>query len=161
MSEIIVIAHNIRSTHNIGSIIRTCEGFGVNKLIISGYSPYPKIKNDSRLPHISEKLTKSISKTSLGAEKILSIEHQEKLDIETLKKDYLVVALEQANNSKLLNSFHADKNIALILGEEVHGIDKDILKQCDIILEIPMYGKKESFNVSVATGIALYQLTTI
>ena len=67
MTEIIVIAHNIRSTHNVGSIFRGCEGFGVKKIILSGYTPYPSLATgDSRLPHIREKLTKQIHKTALG-----------------------------------------------------------------------------------------------
>ena len=71
MPELIVIAHNIRSTHNVGAIFRTSEGFGVTKIILSGYSPYPTLDHDSRLPHISRKLTDQIHKTALGAEVIV------------------------------------------------------------------------------------------
>lgn len=160
MNEIVVIAHNIRSAHNIGSIIRTCEGFGVKKVIISGYSPYPKLKNDTRLPHISEKLTKQISKASLGAEKMINIEFQEYPDFQKIKNDgYTIVGLEQDKNSCPINQFKPRGKTVLVLGEEINGIDKNIIKNCDFLIEIPMYGKKESFNVSVATGIALYQMT--
>jgi len=160
VNEIIVIAHNIRSTHNIGSIIRTCEGFGVKKIIISGYSPYPKLKNDTRLPHISEKLTKQIAKASLGAEKMIDIEFQEFPDFDKLKNEgYLIVGLEQDKKSIPIDQFKPKTKTVLILGEEVNGINKDIIKSCDLLVEIPMIGKKESFNVSVATGIALYQMT--
>ena len=160
MNEIIVIAHNIRSAHNIGSIIRTCEGFGVKKIIISGYSPYPKLKNDTRLPHISEKLTKQISKASLGAENMIDIEFQKLPNFKRLKGEgYTIVGLEQDEKSQPINQFKPDTNTVLVLGEEVHGIEKDIIKNCDFLIEIPMKGKKESFNVSVATGIALYQMT--
>ena len=68
MSEIILILHNIRSTHNVGSIFRTAEGFGVAQIICSGYTPYPRLPDDQRLPHIAEKLTALIHKTAIGAE---------------------------------------------------------------------------------------------
>jgi 23S rRNA (guanosine2251-2'-O)-methyltransferase len=160
MPEIIVIAHNIRSTHNVGSIFRTAEGFGVKKIILSGYTPYPRIENDTRLPHISDKLTAQIHKTALNAEEIVPFEYHETLDLEEFKNEgYRLVALEQADNSTLLNNYTPPEKIALIIGEEVHGIESDLLAQCEDIVEIPMIGQKESFNVSVATGIALYALT--
>ena len=160
MPEIIVIAHNIRSTHNIGSIFRTCEGFGVLKIIISGYSPYPKLPIDSRLPHIYEKLTNQIHKSALGAEDMVPFAYQEYPDIEGLRNDgYTIVGLEQDSRSILLHSYKAPDKIALLLGEEVSGITDDLRNMCDSLIEIPMAGKKESFNVSVAAGIALYSLT--
>ena len=160
MPEIVVIAHNIRSTHNIGSIFRTAEGFGVSRIILSGYSPFPRIENDTRLPHISEKLTKQIHKTALGAELLVPFIYQELPPIQVLKQTgYRIVALEQNERSIVLSSYSPPEKIALLLGEEVHGITQDLITQCDDIIEIPMSGKKESFNVSVATGIALYGLT--
>jgi 23S rRNA (guanosine2251-2'-O)-methyltransferase len=158
--EIIVIAHNIRSTHNVGSIFRTAEGFGVTRIILSGYSPYPTIPGDTRLPHIHEKLTAQIHKTALGAEAIVPFEYREFLDLREFKNDgYRVVALEQAKNSISINNYIAPEKIALLIGEEVHGIEAELLSQCEDIIEIPMSGQKESFNVSVATGIALYALS--
>lgn len=160
MPEIILIAHNIRSTHNVGSIFRTAEGFGVSKIILSGYTPYPKLANDSRLPHIADKQTRQIHKTALGAETLVPFEYHEKLDLESLKKTgYRVVALEQHTRSINLRSYSAPQKSVLLLGEEVDGIAPELLAQCDDIVEIPMKGHKESFNVSVATGIALYQMT--
>lgn len=160
MPEIIVIAHNIRSTHNVGSIFRTCEGFGVKKLILSGYSPYPLAAHDTRLPHIAEKLTRQIHKTALGAESMIPFEYREHPDLESLKSDgYRVVGLEQSDRSENLRDYQPPKKIVLLLGEEVKGIDDTLLSQCNDIIEIPMSGRKESFNVSVAAGIALYQLT--
>ncbi len=162
MRSIIVIAHNIRSTHNIGSIFRTCEGFGVEKIIISGYSPYPTLSNDTRLPHLREKITAQIHKTALGAETLVRFEDRVDLDCSDLRTSgYRIVGLEQASNSIPLQKYAAEPKIALILGEEVHGIDSDVLRQCDDVVEIPMYGDKESFNVSVAAGIALYQLSMV
>lgn len=159
MPEIIVIAHNIRSTHNIGAIFRTCDGFGIKQLIISGYSPYPQIENDSRLPHIAEKLTTQIHKTALGAETTVPFTYQEMPDLSKLRSEgYAIIGLEQEHNSILLPDYNPPQKIALLLGEEVEGIAAPLREGCDTLIEIPMHGQKESFNVSVATGIALYGL---
>lgn len=160
MPEIIVIAHNIRSTHNIGAIFRTCEGFGVTKIILSGYSPYPSLPSDDpRLPHIAEKLTSQIHKTALDAEMMVPFEYSETPDLATLRQDgYMIVGLEQDDTSVILNEYSAPEKIALLLGEEVHGLTNELRESCDDLIEIPMVGKKESFNVSVACGIALYGL---
>ena len=158
--EIIVIIHNIRSTHNVGAIFRSCEGFGVSKIIISGYSPYPKLPNDSRLPHIYNKLTDQIHKSALGAEAMVPFEHQVIPDIKQLRSQgYSIVGLEQDERSVMLPDFKAPAKLALLLGEEVKGITDDLRDVCDYLIEIPMKGQKESFNVSVAAGIALYQLS--
>ncbi len=160
MSEIIIIAHNIRSAHNIGSIFRTCEGFGVSKIIISGYSPYPKLTNETRLPHLVDKLTNQIHKTALGAENMVPFEYQENVNFGLLKdRGYVIVGLEQDAHSIPINNYQISKKTALLLGEEVKGLTNDLRERCDVLIEIPMNGKKESFNVSVATGIALYALT--
>lgn len=162
MPEIIVVAHNIRSTHNVGAIFRTAEGFGIKKIILSGYSPYPKLEKDSRLPHIAAKLHAQIHKTALGAEEIVPFEYQEAPNLTGLKESgYRIVGLEQAENSISLPDYQKSEKIVLILGEEVHGIPPEILAHCEDILEIPMKGQKESFNVSVAAGIALYQLSLL
>lgn len=160
MTNIVVIAHNIRSTHNIGSIFRTSEGFGVSKIILSGYTPYPRINNDPRLPHIADKLTDQIHKTALGAEEMVPFEYQEALDISSLKDaGYRIVGLEQDTRSILLPTYQAPSKVALLLGEEVEGLTPELRSMCNDLIEIPMQGKKESFNVSVAAGIALYQLS--
>ncbi len=161
MPEIILIAHNIRSTHNVGSIFRTAEGFGVSKIILSGYTPYPSFEGDPRLPHIADKLTSQIHKTALGAEEMVPFEYQALPELESFKaQGYRIIGLEQDARSVLLSDYTAPDKIVLVLGEEVHGIESAILDHCEDIIEIPMQGKKESFNVSVATGIALYGLTT-
>lgn len=159
--HIVVIAHDIRSTHNVGSLLRTCEGLGVSKVYFTGYTPYPTVSSDTRLPHISAKLTKQISKTALGAEALVNWEHV--LDIlqiiNTLKADgYQLIALEQSSDSIPLPDFIAPDKVALLLGREVEGIDPELLQRCDAVLEIPMFGQKESFNVVQAAAIALYQL---
>lgn len=160
MSDIVVIAHNIRSAHNVGAIFRTAEGFGVTRIILSGYTPYPTTADDRRLPHISRKLTDQIHKTALGAERIVPFTHQELPEIDDLRRDgYRIVGLEQDGRSVMLPAYQAPSKIALLLGEEVHGIADDLRSHCDDLIEIPMVGQKESFNVSVATGIALYALS--
>lgn len=161
MPEIIVIAHNIRSTHNVGSIFRTAEGFGVTKIILSGYTPYPVFSGDTRLPHIAQKLTAQIHKTALGAEDIVPFEYQDHPDITSLRDEgFRIVGLEQDSRSVLLADYQTPDRVVLLLGEEVHGITDDLRELCDDLIEIPMQGQKESFNVSVATGIALYALST-
>ena len=160
MSEIIVIAHNIRSAHNVGAIFRTSEGLGVQSIILSGYTPYPTLANDTRLPHISRKLTDQIHKTALGAEAIVPFKQQLEPDFQSLRQaGYRIVGLEQDERSVMLDAYTPSKKTVLLLGEEVAGIDNEYREQCDDLVEIPMVGRKESFNVSVATGIALYALT--
>lgn len=161
MSECIVIAHNIRSTHNVGAIFRTCEGFGITRIILSGYTPYPTVVDDPRLPHIREKLTAQIHKTALGAETMVPFAYQSEPDIASLRaQGYRIVGLEQDARSVMLPDYMVPEKIALLLGEEVEGIDSSLREMCDDLIEIPMAGQKESFNVSVATGIALYALTS-
>lgn len=160
--DVTVILHNIRSTYNVGSILRTADGFGVGRAYFTGYTPYPTQKNDNRLPHIRTKLTEQIHKTALGAELAVPSEHHS--DINTLinslrSEGFQIIALEQSESSISLNRFKPQAKIALILGEETKGITPDLLEQCDAIVEIPMSGHKESFNVGVAAGIALYQLS--
>lgn len=158
--EIIVIAHNIRSILNVGSIFRTCEGFGVKKIYLSGYTPNPS----SGLPHVKEKTARELHKTALGTEKIVNFEYTSDISttITSLKEEgFKIIGLEQDSRSMLLQNYKPNINkVALLLGEEVKGITQELRDICDEIVEIPMSGKKESFNVSVATGIALYHLAT-
>jgi len=162
MRALVVIAHNMRSTHNVVSLLRTAEGFGIQKVYFTGYTPYPKLpKNDTRLPHLAAKLDKAIQKTALGAEKLVNWEHCEDVFIvlDKLKSEgYYVCALEQTKHSIALKDFTPPAKTALVLGSEVTGIPDDILKECTAALVIPMYGKKESFNVVQAAAIALYEL---
>lgn len=160
--SLVVIAHNIRSTHNIGAILRTCDGFGVKMLYATGYSPYPTVPHDARLPHEREKLTRQIAKTALGAELSVPIRHTDdpqEVIAELKRQGYTIAALEQSETSVNLRIYERPDKLALLLGEEVHGITPELLAVCDTTLEIPMAGRKESFNVSVATGIALYALS--
>lgn len=160
MSSIILIAHNIRSTHNVGALFRTAECFGVDEIIFSGYTPYPTLNNDTRLPHESDKLTKQIHKTALGAETLVPFSIADTPPLETLRSNgYRIVGLEQDPSSISLETYQTPDRLALLIGEEVHGIEATYLDACDDIIEIPLVGKKESLNVSVATGIALFYLS--
>lgn len=160
MRDIVLLAHNIRSTHNVGAFLRTCDGFGVKKVIFSGYTPYPTLEQDTRLPHFADKITRQIHKTALGAETTVPFERHEQPPIEQLKADgYTIVGLEQDERSIMLPDYQVPKKVALLLGNEIDGIYPEYRDQCDTLIEIPMQGMKESFNVSVATGIALYHLS--
>ncbi len=161
MKQIILVVHNIRSCHNVGSLLRTAEGMGVSKVWLTGYTPYPIIKNDSRLPHIAEKLTKQINKTALGAENLITWEQSPDLAEVTcsLRSDGFVIAgLEQTPEAIYLPAYIAPPNLAIIVGSEVEGMDKETLALCDQHLEIPMLGQKESFNVVQAAAMTLYHV---
>ncbi|HVV38767.1 MAG TPA: RNA methyltransferase [Candidatus Paceibacterota bacterium] len=150
-----LILHNIRSVHNVGSIFRTADAAGVSKIILSGYTPTPLDRFN--LPR------KDFSKVSLGAEKTIPWSQTKTLAaaIKQLKKEnYFIAAVEQAKNSTPLFDFKKpkDKPVALVLGNEVRGISKQGLNMCDAILEIPMHGKKESLNVAVTAGVAMFTL---
>ncbi len=167
--HITLVAHDIRSTHNVGAFFRTCDGLGIQEIIFSGYTPYPTFEGDSRLPHFADKITRQIHKTALGAECTVDFKYLETMAhvLEQARKDHAVlVALEQHPHSvtpsecnKHLREKFADRNVYLFLGNEIHGVKDDVLEHMDLIMEIPMSGTKESLNVSVATGIALYSLT--
>ena len=165
--ELIVVLHNIRSCYNVGAILRTAEGFGINRVVLSGYTP--RINDASLLPHLRDKLDKEIHKTALGAEKMLDIYSSDDIisEIKKLKKEgWQVVGLENNISNVplyLLGSSELSqalsKRVVLVLGEEVNGIDYSLYDIIDLFVEIPMRGEKESFNVSVAAGIAMYELT--
>ncbi len=235
--SITVVLHNIRSTYNVGAILRTAEGLGVDKIAYSGYTP--RYDDPDLLPHLREKLNRQIAKSALGAEKLVAQVYLAKEEAEGLEgsedseptrsldntsisgdlapvytptapdsisaqadsgstheqipapgqssaqmvltkwlrcaimKGYTVIGLENnlseaelpkqliLGSGSLANGEKAklDGDLVLILGEEVHGIAPEIRSLVDYFLEIPMLGQKESFNVSVAAGIALWALT--
>jgi 23S rRNA (guanosine2251-2'-O)-methyltransferase len=157
--EFFVIAHNIRSLYNVGSIFRTADAFGVGKIYLTGYTGTP-----ANPVH-----KKKIGKVALGAEEWVKWEYSKSAQavIRILKKQkFTVVGLE--NNIPVgaglarpqsLDKFKPKFPLVLILGEEVSGINRSLIKFCDQLVEIPMLGKKESLNVSVAFGIAAYQIS--
>jgi len=152
--EKVVILDNIRSAHNVGSIFRTSDGAGVSRIILGGYTPAPT----DRFGRTQEE----IAKTSLGASSMISWEKIEdtpalKERILALKKEgFEVVALEQTQNAVSLYDFIVPEKVVYIVGNEVEGVSQDLLSLCNVVVEIPMHGQKESLNVSVATGILLF-----
>jgi 23S rRNA (guanosine2251-2'-O)-methyltransferase len=162
MHDIVLIAHNLRSCHNVGSLLRTAEGLGVTKVFLTGYTPYPQSADDTRLPHLAAKLHRQIAKTALGAEQTQPWQHIE--DIHQLldklrEQGYLIAAIEQAATAIPLPDFKPPQKIALLVGREVEGVEQDVLERMDTILEIPMFGSKESFNVVQAAAMGLYHCT--
>ncbi len=162
MTEIALILPNIRSTYNVGSIFRSAEVFGVKEIIICGYTPYPKLDNDTRIPHLANKIDKQISKTALGAEKLVPFTYfteTEDAIIYSLKNHYRPVALEQHSNSIALNNYQPKGKLAFVIGEEVDGLPVNVLQKCEEVIEIPQLGTKESLNVASAVAILLYDIS--
>lgn len=154
------MAVDIRSSHNIGSIFRTCDGFGAS-VVLCGISPRPQGgSDDTRLPHIAKKAHGAIAKTALGAEESVSWQYYEKPEAainELRAAGYKIYAIEQSDSSKDLRDLQLGQDMVLLLGNEVEGLSESILALCDETYEIPMIGSKESFNVTNAAAIALYQ----
>lgn len=138
--------HNIRSLHNVGAAFRNADAFGIHKLLLSGYTPVPP--------------RSEITKTALGAEEHVSWEQVNKpqeMALQLQNQNYHITGLEQTTTSRLLSEFNPpSKKICLVLGNEVTGIDDDLLPLLNSSVEIPQFGMKHSLNVSVACGIALY-----
>jgi tRNA G18 (ribose-2'-O)-methylase SpoU len=159
MRSLILIAHNLRSTHNVGSLLRTAEGLGVVKVWLAGYTPYPLMTDDPRLPHLARKIDAQIHKTALDAEQQIKWQCDTSIArvIEQIRADgYTVMALEQAPDAINLSEYQPPDKLALVLGREAEGLEPEVLALCDGALEIPMFGQKESFNVVQAAAMALY-----
>ena len=153
----IVILYNVRSTHNVGSIFRTADAAGCEKIYLCGITPTPI----DRFGRANEK----ISKVALGAEKWIAWEKvgQTAKLIDKMKKDgYKILAVEQSSRSVSYHKIKLSKKdlgkTSLIVGNEIKGLPATVLRQADKILEIPMRGKKESLNVAVAFGIVVFNL---
>lgn len=160
MRRICLVIVDVRSTHNVGSFFRTADGFN-SEIVLIGITPRPEgAIEDDRLPHIVQKAQKAINKTALGAEQTVDWKY-----FSTVKdafnhlraEGFSLYAIEQNEKSNQMTSLPPKGDIALIVGPEVEGLSIEMLNMCDKFFEIPMLGKKESFNVSVAAGIALYQ----
>lgn len=150
-TEIVLLLPNIRSCHNVGAMFRTADAFGIAKLYLIGYTATP--------PKIQ------IDKVSLGAETWVLWEKRETLDAtiaELREQGYVIVALEKTVSSIDIvewNATHTSaQHIALIVGNEVDGVEEQVLALCDAVVHIPMQGRKESLNVSIASGVAMYAL---
>lgn len=156
----VVILDNIRSAHNVGSIFRTSDGAGVEKIYLVGPTPTPVDRFGRTQPEIK--------KTSLGASESVAWEHvgdagsksaEEAIGLlsRLQQEGYLVVAVEQTKDSVLLYDFQVPEKVAYIFGAEVEGVQPELMKAADQVLEIPMSGMKESLNVSVTAGIVLFR----
>lgn len=147
LSKLKILLHNVRSMHNVGAAFRSADAFGIDEILISGYTPTPP--------------RPEIAKTAIGAQKHVDWQHTEdpQEQIAELKEmGYRLVALEQMTDSILLPDYTIPKeqDICLVFGNEVTGVDEDILSSIDDFVEIPQYGHKHSLNVSVTVGVALY-----
>jgi tRNA G18 (ribose-2'-O)-methylase SpoU len=154
--ENILILHNIRSVENVGAIFRTADAAGINKIYLTGYTPTP-------LDRFGRKRG-DLAKSALGAEEFVSWEQKKSifpLLLRLKKEKFLIIAIEQDKKSIDYKKVKLQQKNVFIVGAEVMGIPKNVLEKCDIIAEIPMQGKKESLNVSVATGIALFGILNL
>lgn len=146
---LVIVLDNIRSMNNVGSVFRTSDAFVVEKIYLCGITPKP--------PH------REINKTALGATETVDWQYtlttKEAIDI-LREKGYEIYSIEQAEGSIKLNEFHPklDSKIAIIMGNEVDGVDQDIINNSDGVIEIPQYGTKHSLNISVTTGIVVWHL---
>lgn len=145
--ELVVIAHNIRSLWNVGSVFRTADSFGVQTMYLTGYTAVPP--------------SKEITKTALGAEEWIPWEYEKdpSIVIKKLKEaGFSIISLEKTEQSISFSEYDVPDKCALILGHEILGVSKELQQASNAVVHIPMLGKKESLNVSVACGIALYNL---
>jgi tRNA G18 (ribose-2'-O)-methylase SpoU len=146
-NQFYILAHNVRSMHNVGAIFRTSDGAGVDKIFLTGYTATP--------PRVE------ITKSALGAETWIPWEYDRdpfKI-ISRLKQDEVsLVALEQTKDAVEISGFNPDFPLCLVVGNEINGVPDQILAECDTVVQLPMRGKKESLNVSVAFGIAAYEI---
>lgn len=153
----VVVLHNIRSMHNVGSIFRTADAAGCEKIYLCGITPGPLDR--------FRRANKKLLKVSLSAERYVKWEHCSstiKLLDKLKTQGYNILAVEQSRKSTSLYEFRSIKkrstNYALVLGSEIRGLPPTILKRADKIVEIPMRGQKESLNVAVAFGIVVFYL---
>ncbi|HBW79549.1 MAG TPA: RNA methyltransferase [Sphingobacterium sp.] len=146
-TPITIVMDNVRSMHHVGSAFRTADGFAIEKIYLCGITGTP--------PH------REIEKTALGATQSVAWEYHKDTTavVDQLRSEgYVIIAIEQADDSVMLHQFEPenDKKYALIFGNEVNGVDEDVMEKIDTCIEIPQYGTKHSLNVSVAIGIILW-----
>ncbi|MDD4804765.1 MAG: TrmH family RNA methyltransferase [Candidatus Pacebacteria bacterium] len=151
--EVYVVLDNIRSVFNVGSIFRTSDALGVDKIFLCGCTPTPMDRFGRE--------RKDLAKVALGAEKTIKWEYKENtVDFlkELKKKKVFIVAIEQDKKSVDYKKIKIKYPLAIVMGREVEGMNKEVLNECSAIAEIPMVGDKESLNVSVAFGVATYRI---
>lgn len=146
----ILILHNIWSLYNIGALFRTAEGVGFSQIFLTGYSPSPE--------------NQKVAKVALGAEKMILWKKYSSITrlLSRLQKEgYQRIALEQTPKSIPYYALRSPKRFAVLLGNEVRGLSPAIIKKTDAVIEIPMFGKKESLNVAVAFGVVAYHMMCV
>ncbi len=151
--DVRVLLHNIRSAHNVGAIFRTADALRISRIYLSGYTPTP-------LDRFGRPV-KEIAKTALGAEQSIPWEYHQmpqKLMLRFKKDGVTVVGIEQDSRAIDYKKFTLKSPTVFLVGNEVRGLSPLLRKSCNVLLEIPMQGKKESLNVSVAFGIALFRV---
>ncbi|WP_299452837.1 RNA methyltransferase [uncultured Microscilla sp.] len=144
---IVVVLDNIRSMHNVGSSFRTSDAFLVEKIYLCGITAKP--------PH------REIQKTALGATESVAWRHvatTEEAIVALKQEGWTIVAIEQVDESVSLEKFNfeADKKYAFVFGNEVFGVDEEVVKQADVCIEIPQFGTKHSLNISVSMGVVIW-----
>lgn len=154
----VVVLDNLRSVYNVGSIFRTANAVGIDKIYLCGTTPTPLDKKGNK--------RKDFAKVALGAEETLSWEYMEesRIKIEELSKEgYYIISFEQNERSVDYKNIDISnkENIAFVVGNEVEGVNKEILEKSDVIAEIPMLGTKESLNVTIAFGIGVYRILEV
>jgi tRNA G18 (ribose-2'-O)-methylase SpoU len=151
----VAVLDNLRSVHNVGSIFRTCNAVGIEKIFLCGTTPTPLDAKGNR--------RKDFAKVALGAEDIVSWEYGEdiKTCVQNLKKEgFYIISLEQDLHSADYKDVDitGKENVAFVVGAEVDGVTHDVVKLSDVVAEIPMLGTKESLNVTIAFGIGVYRI---
>ncbi len=160
---LVVIAHNLRSVHNVGSLLRTGEVFAVDRVYVTGFTPYPTYPGDDRDAKLRDRQTRQLAKAAAGAEQTMPFErHPDVFALLNTLGDsgYTVAGLEVDPDAVALASYAPPPSVALLLGDEVAGITPELRHRCDVLLRISTYGRKDTLNVSVAAGIALHALRT-
>lgn len=158
-----VILCDFRSAYNVGAIMRTLDAVGGGETVCCGITPYPELAGDVRSPVVRTANTKAIAKTALGAERSLAVSYERDAASAVTKlrdRGFAVYGLERSPASIDIFEFEPDRSRppALLLGSEIDGLSPALMDACDATLEIPQFGTKESLNVSVAAGVALYRL---
>ncbi len=151
--DVRILLHNIRSAHNVGAIFRTSDAIGVSQVYLSGYTPQPLDKFGRPV--------KEIAKTALGAELSIpweGVKNPTRLIMKLKTEGFAIVAIEQDARAIDYKSFTPSDRTLVLVGNEVRGLSKAMMAYADTIIDIPMVGKKESLNVSVAYGVAMFRL---
>lgn len=151
--DVRILLHNIRSAHNVGAIFRTADALGISRIYLSGFTPCPVDRFGRPV--------KEVAKTALGAERTIPWAYAKTPArfLRTAKQEgFRVVGIEQDERAVDYKKFQAPEKLLILVGSEVKGLSQSLRKQCDVLLEVPMRGRKESLNASVAFGVAAFRI---